>query len=277
MWACNQEQAMIIDIHTHTFPDELAPRAIKALSEESEVPAFTDGANDGLRASMRLAGIDKSAIMPIATKPAQVRSINSWALAVNQQYDDLICFGTLHPMQDDWAAEIEQLVADGIPGIKFHPDYQDFFVDDSKMLPIFCALADAGLIVLLHAGVDIGLPPPVHCTPERLARMLDAVPGLSVIAAHMGGYCCWDDVERYLIGRDLYFDTSYSLADLGAKRMMAIMRNHGIDKILFGTDSPWTDQSAEIAGIRAFSLSSDEKAAILGGNASLLLKSYITP
>ncbi len=268
---------MIIDIHTHTFPDELAPRAIKALSEESGVGAFTDGTNDGLRASMRLAGIAKSAIMPIATKPAQVRSINNWALTVNQKYKDLICFGTLHPGQNDWQDEIDQLVKDGIPGVKFHPDYQNFFVDDSNTLPLFRALADAGLIVLLHAGVDIGLPPPVHCTPERLARMLNAVEGLTVIAAHMGGYSCWADVERYLTGRDLYFDTSYSLADLGAERMTAMIRNHGVEKILFGTDSPWTSQSEEVAGIQALALSGDEIAAILGGNAAHLLKSYLTP
>jgi predicted TIM-barrel fold metal-dependent hydrolase len=87
----------------------------------------------------------------------------------------------------------------------------------------------------------------------------------------MGGYECWDDVERYLVGRDLYFDTSYSLADLGPERMAALMRMHGIDRVLFATDSPWTDQASELAAIRALSLSDDEIAAVLGGNAARLL------
>jgi predicted TIM-barrel fold metal-dependent hydrolase len=262
---------MIIDIHTHAFPDELAPRAMQLLYEGCEVPPQTDGTCAGLIASMQAAGIDRSAIMPIATRPGQVRSINKWAAGVNKQYPELICFGTLHPQQDDMQAEIDRLVADGVPGVKFHPDYQEFFVDDPQWTPMYRGLADAGLIALFHAGVDIGLPPPVHCAPDRLARVLDAVPDLTVIAAHMGGYKCWEDVERYLAGRDLYFDSSYSLADMGPEAMAALMRAHGIERILFATDSPWTNQSDEVAGIRALDLTDDEIAAVLGGNASVLL------
>jgi hypothetical protein len=262
---------MIIDIHTHAFPDQLAARALQLLSDDSDVPPRTDGTCAGLIASMRSAGIDRSAIMPIATKPSQVRSINNWAAGVNRQYPELICFGTLHPQQDDLQAEIDRMVADGIVGVKFHPDFQEFFVDDPQWTLMYRALADAGLIVLFHAGVDIGLPPPIHCSPERLARALDAVPDLTVIAAHMGGYRCWEDVERYLAGRDLYFDSSYSLADMGLEAMVSLMRAHGTEKILFATDSPWTDQSEEVAGIRALDLTDDEIAAVLGGNASSLL------
>lgn len=263
---------MIIDIHTHTFPDELAPRALSTLTHNSEVLPFTDATCAGLLASMDSAGVDMSAIMPIATKPAQAQSINRWAVEIGQKYERLICFGTLHPQQDDWRAEIDRLAADGIPGIKLHPDYQNFYVDDPELTPIYQALADADLILMFHAGVDIGLPPPVHCTPDRLARVLDEVPALTVIAAHMGGYDCWDDVERYLVGRDLYFDTSYSLTDLGPERMVKLIHAHGVDQILFGTDSPWTDQSAEVAGIRALQLTEKEIAAVLGGNASRLLE-----
>lgn len=262
---------MIIDIHTHAFPDELAPRALRVLCENSGVAACTNGTCAGLVESMKRAGIDRSAIMPIATKPSQARSINSWAAGVNKQYPELICFGSLHPLQDNLCDEIDRLAADGMCGVKFHPDYQEFFVDAPEAIALYRELADAGLIVLFHAGVDIGLPPPVHCTPDRLARVLDAVPAMTSIAAHMGGYECWDDVERYLVGRDLYFDTSYSLADLGPECMAALMRMHGIDRVLFATDSPWTDQASELAAIRALSLSDDEITAVLGGNAARLL------
>lgn len=262
---------MIVDIHTHAFPDELAARALTALVGNCDVPALTDGTVAGLRASMRQAGIDRSAVMPIATKPSQVRGINQWAADVNRQFEDIISFGTLHPLMEDWQAEIERLANDGIPGIKLHPDYQDFFVDDPSLSPIYRALADAGLILMMHAGVDIGLPSPVHCTPDRLANVLDTVPELTIIAAHMGGYIMWDDVEKYLVGRDVYFDTSYSMADLGRERMTALIRSHGVDKILFGTDSPWTDQAAEVAGIRGLPFSDEEIGAVLGGNAERVL------
>jgi predicted TIM-barrel fold metal-dependent hydrolase len=277
---------MIIDIHTHAFPDEIAPRAIEALSKCSGVAPNTDGTLAGLSDSMRRAGISKSIVAPIATKPAQVASINRWAAESNRKQEvfrdlseaeipkhraDVICLGTLHPEQDDWGPDIEQLVADGIPGVKCHPDYQLFFVDDPNVTGMYRAVADAGLFVLFHAGVDIGLPPPVHCTPDRLARVMDAVPDLTIIAAHMGGYKCWDDVERYLAGRNLLFDTCYTIADLGADRMTALIKAHGVDRVLFGTDSPWTDQAAEVANIRALPLAPAEIDAVLGGNAVRLL------
>lgn len=261
---------MIIDIHTHAFPDALAPRAMEVLVGNSGTTPYSDGTCAGLRESMRKGGVSISLVAPIATKPSQARGINKWAVELCHS-DDLISLGSIHPMQDDWQAEIDALVADGIRGIKLHPDYQGFFVDEPRFVPMFKALADAKLVVLFHAGVDIGLPPPVHCPPDRLARLLDAVPDLTVIAAHMGGYECWDDVERYLVGRDLYFDTSYSLRDLGRDRMTAVIKAHGPNRILFGTDSPWTESVSEIPAIRALDLTPDEVEAILGGNAERLL------
>ena len=262
---------MLVDIHAHAFPDALAPRAMEVLSGNSGLQPSTDGTCSGLQISMNTAGIDLSVIAPIATKPSQVRGINAWAADVNSSNDDLICFGTLHPDQDDWQPEIEQMVASGIKGVKVHPDYQLFYVDEPRLIPIYQAIAHAGLILLFHAGVDIGLAPPVHCTPDRLAKALDAVPELVVIAAHMGGYKCWDDVQRYLTGRDLYFDTSYSLADLGADAMASMIRAHGVERVMFGTDAPWTEQAAEVNGIRALDLTEKEIEAVLGGNAKRLL------
>ncbi len=262
---------MIIDIHAHVFPDALAARAVAFLAQQAQIPAFTDGTCAALRESMRRAGIDLSVLAPIATKPAQARSINAWIAETNRAFPDLVGFGTLHPAQEDWAQEIERLVADGIRGVKLHPDYQEFFVDEARMLPIYRMLADAGLMVLMHAGVDVGLPGDTHCPPERLARVLDAVPQVTMIASHMGAWRQWEGVERCLAGRDLYFDTSYSLAEMGADLFLRILRAHGAERVLFGTDSPWSDQSAEIEAFHALPLTAAEKEAVLGGNASRLL------
>ena len=264
---------MIIDFHTHTFPDEIAARAIKQLAECAQIVPATDGTNSGLQASMKQANITISVIMPIATRKSQVTSINDWAIAVNNNYPGLRAFGTLHPQQSmaEWQHEINRLAAAGIRGVKMHPDYQTFFIDDPTVFGIFQALADAGLLLMLHAGVDIGYPDPVHCPPQRLAKMLDAVPACKVIAAHMGGYAQWDEVEKYLIGRNLFLDTCYSQIDLGNKRMSDLIRAHGSNKILFGTDSPWVDQATAVAGIHSLPLTSEEKEAILGENGRLLL------
>lgn len=262
---------MIIDIHTHIFPDELAPRAMETLKAQGGTRAYTDATAAGLRASMRLAGIDVSVIAMIATKPTQVRAINEWAAQISEQFPDLICLGTLHPQLTNWQEEIDWIVKAGLRGIKLHGDYQQFFIDEPSMLPVYRKLAESGLIMLLHAGEDIGWPPPVHCPPDRLAKVLDAVPELTVIAAHMGGYMMWDEVERHLVGRDVYLDTSFSLADMGSEQMASLIKAHGTERILFGTDSPWTDQKAEVAGIRALDLTDDEITAVLGGNTAELL------
>lgn len=262
---------MIIDIHTHCFPDAIVARAMQVLIANCGVQPVLNGTCDALCASMTASGVDRSVVAPIATKPSQARSINSWAAEINAAHSELISFGSIHPAQEDWREEIDSLVADGIKGIKFHPDYQEFYVDDPGVVPLYRALADAGLIVLFHAGIDIGLPPPVHCTPDRLARLLDAVPDLTVIAAHMGGYKCWEDVRCLLAGRDIYFDTSYTIQDLGAEPMTELIKAHGANKVLFGTDSPWTDQAEQIAVIRGLDLTEAEIDAILGGNAERLL------
>lgn len=263
---------MVIDFHTHTFPDSLAERAVAALADRARIAPHTDGTCASLVASMQRAGIDYAVTVPVATRPSQVRGINVLAMETRRRYPALFPFGSLHPAQEDWAEEIARMAGDGIRGVKFHPDYQDFFVDAAGMLPVYRRLAAHDMIVLFHAGVDIGLPPPVHCPPERLARVLDAVPELTIVAAHMGGYQCWEAVETLLAGRPIYFDTCYSLADLGAERMLHLIRAHGATRILFGTDSPWTGQAVELALMRQLGLTPNELQAVLGGNAARLLQ-----
>jgi hypothetical protein len=213
----------------------------------------------------------------VATRPQQVRTINAWAAeqeairCSSRQPEQLMFFGTLHPDLENWREEIGRIKKDGLRGIKFHPDYQSFFVDEERMWPVYEALFQESLIILFHAGEDVGLPPPVHCTPERLARVLRRFPGSRIIAAHMGGYLCWEGVARHLVGKEIYFDTSFSFAGLGAAGMARLIRSHGPEKVLFGTDSPWTSQRESLASIQGLDLPPDAKERILYRNAVLLL------
>lgn len=260
---------MIIDFHAHCFPDNIAARATAKLHNDTGLQMFNAGTAEALDTSTRLAGIDLAVIQPIATRPAQTVTINRWALASSS--DRLASFGTLHPLYAGWREEIAWLSGNGFRGIKLHPEYQAFFVDDPRCLPIYEAAFAAGLAILFHAGVDVAYSGPWRCPPERMARVIDTFPGAPVVAAHMGGYRFWDDTEKYLLGRDIYLDTSFSLPELGAGRMTAMIRAHGAGKILFGTDSPWTDQRTELEGILSLDLRSDERNLILGGNAAKLL------
>lgn len=260
----------VIDIHTHIFPDDLAERALKQLTSRSGEKAYTDGTAAGLEESMRKYGVERSVTLPVSTRPGQTPSINAYV--ISHPSPRLIHFGTLHPDYENLDQEIEKLVRHGIKGVKFHPDYQNFFVDEERMFPIYERVADAGLIALFHAGLDIGLPDPIHAPPERLARVLDRVPNLTVIAAHFGGFQMWNEVERHLIGRDVWLETSFTLAWLPREDFVRMARRHGIQRVLFGTDSPWADQGEEIQRLLHSGLSPAELQAVFHDNAVRILK-----
>ncbi len=260
----------IIDIHTHVFPDHLAERAVKQLAGRSGETAFIDGTAAGLEASMRRHGIAYSVTQPVSTKASQVPNVNDFAVALNAR-PPLINFGTLFPEYEGNAAEIRRLREAGIQGVKFHPDYQAFYADEERMVPLYREMARAGLIAFFHAGVDIGLGPPYHGNPDRIARVLELVPELTVVAAHLGGYEMWDDVEKYLVGKNLYLDTSYTLTHIPPDQFLRIIRNHGVDRILFGTDSPWADQGVEIELVEKSGLTGSELDAVFYVTAAKLL------
>lgn len=261
----------IIDAHAHTFPDDLAARAIKHLIGNSGETAFTDGTVRGLKESMRHNGIEFSVSLPVSTRPGQTPSINTFAMA-GLGDREIVPFGTVHPDYADYRTEIARLRDAGIQGVKFHPDYQEFFVDEERLFPIYEALMEAGLIVLFHAGVDIGLKPPYHCLPDKLARVLELFPRMKVIAAHFGGFQMWDEVDRHLVGRNLYLETSYTLAWLDHGKFVDMARRHGMERVLFGTDSPWADQGREVELIGQSGLTDEELDKVFFANAARLLK-----
>jgi len=259
----------VVDFHTHCFPDELAPRAMSKLAAAANIPFFSDGTTAGLKRSMDQAGIDVSVVLSIATKAEQVTNVNTWTARI--QESRLIAFGSLHPDTADWQQEVNRMVSLGIRGVKFHPDYQDFYIDDPRMFEIYDGLVRAGLIILFHAGLDAAYEPPFRCTPPRLARVVDAFPSGKFVAAHLGGYKHWDEVEEHLVGRNLYFDTSFSLGHMEAAQWRRICENHGFDKILFGTDSPWADQTEQLDLLRAQRLPAGAFSQVTCANAVRLL------
>ena len=254
----------IIDIHTHVFPDEVASRAVSLLGQTSGIQPSLDGTTTALRKSMRTAGINRCALMPIATKLQQVARINQWIAGLDREY--FIPFGTIYPPAGDFDGQINQILELNLPGIKLHPDYQDFYPDDESVFPLYDILQKNGLIVLMHCGRDPSFEG-IHTPPHSIRRIIDTFPDLILIAAHFGGYQVWDDVERYLIGTPVFLETSYTLPFLAADRFVAMARAHGIERVLFGTDSPWTDQREEIDKIKACGLSKDERERIFHLNA----------
>jgi len=260
---------LIIDFHTHCFPDELAVKAVASLSEKGGIPAMLDGTLSDLKRSMKVNRITASVVFNIATKPSQAAKINDWAALT--QDECIIPFGSIHPHCGDWENELKRIKELGLKGIKFHPEYQDFYVDDEAMFPIYELAFELGLVIAFHAGEDIGFEPPYHCTPERLDTLLNRFKGGKIVAAHMGGYKHWDEVEKCLVGKDIYFDSSFAVGIMDSEQARRIIYNHGYDKIVFGSDSPWKDQGWSVQCIKSLCLAPEIEEAIFYKNAVKLL------
>ena len=262
---------MVIDFHTHAFPDELAAKAIFTLTNEIDnlYPPVHDGTLSGLVANMDAWNIDISVVAPVITKPSQFIKTNEWAASI--QSDRIISLGGIYPHTDDYKRDIDYVVELGLKGLKFHAEYQNFIVDDGRMLKIYDYALSKGLILLHHAGFDPAFPPPFRSTPQQFAKIVKAMRGGVIVAAHLGGHAQWDDVEKYLAGTDIYLDTSMGFEYFPPDQFLRIAGKHGADKILFASDSPWSNAKSEIERLKSLPLSEKDIAAILGGNAEYIL------
>lgn len=277
---------MIIDFHTHTFPDRIAANAIGKLQQASHSAAFSDGTMGGLQASMQAAGIDWSVVLPVATNPVKVGSMNDLSAQLTGK-DGLIYFGCIHPEMEGAEQELTRMAALGLKGVKIHPVYQGVDIDDVRFVRILAKAGELGLVVVMHAGDDIGFPGVVRCSPEMTRRALQQVGGVKLICAHMGGWRNWERVVDCLADTSAMIDTAFSLGSitpleqgyyapqqlqmLDEECFCQLVRAFGSQRVVFGTDSPWADQAESLRQFKALPLTDEEKTAILGGNARRLL------
>lgn len=267
---------MLIDFHTHIFPEKIAAGAVRSLSDSivryqgKRYRHYTRGTKVSILSSMNRDGTDISVILPIATKPTQTNTINKFAKSIGS--DRVISFGSLHPQQDDWESILENLAEDGFKGIKLHPEYQSFYIDSPRSIDILKKAESLGLYVVLHTGFDHGMPPPAHCQPDRLKNVLEYVSGEYIIAAHLGAFGNWDEVEKHLVGTPINFDTAVISKFISPEQCRRIITNHGSEKIVFGSDSPWSNAGAERDFILSLGLTEEENNNIFYKNAVRILK-----
>ena len=275
---------MVIDFHTHVYPDKIAEKTIKTLMDSApDVKIYTKGTLNALLESMKNAGIDKSVILPVATRKGQFDTINKFALELNRTCKNLVSFGGIHPDDDNIEEKIKFLKDNGFKGVKIHPDYTDTFVYDERYIKIIKECAKQGLKIVTHAGADPAFNV-IHCHPEKARQILEKIHAETgtkepfMIFAHLGGIRVHEDVKKYLLGSNCYLDISCSFSELGSwcdtteKEVAKVIKIHGANKILFATDSPWNDQKAYLEHFRSMKeLSDTEKELILYQNAEKIL------
>lgn len=265
---------LLIDFHTHLFPDRIAGKALRRLSDTCSLTPVTDGTVSGTLEKLDAWGVDKAVVMHIATNPAQQENVNTFAGQVNGRR--LISFGSVHFESPQALDELRRISRMGLPGIKLHPDYQGFDCTDKRLYPIYDAVSQLGLLCCFHAGFDPYSPNHVHSAPAGFRQILRDFPRLRMICAHFGSMRMWDEVESELCGRRVYFDTSFSARSISPQQAQRIIGKHGAENIVFGSDCPWESARDTFRFIDSLDLSDAQKERIFYKNALDLLSCHET-
>ena len=262
---------MIIDFHAHCFTDKIASAAMSSLSARTGgFRHFSDGTLDGLKRSLAVAGVDGAVVLNIATNPLKASVVNDYAAAINDPANHIYAFGSVHPDSPDVLEELERIKSLGLKGVKFQPAFQGFRAEEERMIPIYRQINKLGLITTFHCGEDLGFED-CYINPESLAHAMRYFTDVPVIAAHFGGYMLWRDVEKYLLNTSVYLDTSFSYSRLPMPIARKIASSFGPKRILYGTDTPWTDMELELGFVRSIGFDEAGLDDVLGGNAMRLL------
>ncbi len=264
---------MIIDFHTHAFPNALAHRALSSLAKWVGYEPYADGTCDDLIAKMDASGVDKAVVCNIATNPRQQTNVNNFALETARTHADrLIPLGSINPYADNAKEELARIKEGGLCGVKLHPDYMGVAIDEAAYDTIFDECAELDLFIVIHAGFDVYSPKRICATPDRILRRLSRNPRTKLVCAHYGGNMMWTEVEHKLCGKNLWIDTSMGVLEgLSPEQARRIITSHDENKVLFGTDSPWCGMKQNIDFIRSLGLSSDLLEKIFHKNAEALV------
>jgi predicted TIM-barrel fold metal-dependent hydrolase len=259
---------MIIDAHTHIFPEKSAENILRITSKKFKVKVYGKGTASDLIAQMDENGVNYAVIHMVAVNPKATHMINTWLINLSQPR--FIKFGTLHPHQQDYKQEIERLKGHNVRGVKLQPDVQGFTVDNKELTyPLYEELANRGLTVMFHVG---GNPVPranQRSTPQMVLRVAKDFPELTIIAAHLGGLNMWDEVLTTLAGREnVFMETSMTYENIPPATAEKIIRKHNPKKIFFGTDYPFAPIKSCLERAQKVSfLKQKEKEDLMGLNA----------
>ena len=258
-----------VDFHTHAFPDDLAAKAIPHLETEGNIKAFLNGTVADLLRSMDRSGIEKSLICSIATKPSQFHSILDWSKSIRT--NRIIPLPSVHPKAVNLREQLHIIHKEGFVGIKLHPYYQDFFIDDENLEEMYEALIEHDLLVVMHTGFDIAFPRVELCGPTQVLKICNKFPELKLITTHLGAWDQWDEVRELLIGKQIYMELSYALDFLEPQVAREMITSHPPEYLLYGSDSPWSDQKNSLDLLRALNLEQKLFQRITKDNAESLL------
>jgi len=262
-----------IDFHTHIFPDKIAKQAMDALAADSGAyRPQTDGTLKGLQESMKRADISASLVANIATKPSQMNPILEYCKEIgSSSIYPLVSFSPSNSPE-----EVEDMLGQAqnakIRGVKLHPQYQNFNIDDKWMYGFYELVASCGLFVMFHSGFDMAFPGNTQADVERVKKVADWFKDLTIVCTHVGGWKQWERIGCLSDCANVYTETSLTLNEVSDEEFIRLINHFDEDRVLFGSDSPWTDQREMLKRTEALKLSDSRKEKLFYKNAAALLR-----
>jgi predicted TIM-barrel fold metal-dependent hydrolase len=245
---------------------------MKHLEGEGDIKAHLDGRVSSLLQSMDKNGIDKSIVCSIATKPSQFEPIIEWSKKIRS--DRIIPFPSIHPEDTQALDHLSEIKGEGFTGVKFHPYYQDFSIDEERMFPVYEKVLKDNLMIVMHTGFDFAFERMRIADPVKILKVYDEFPGIKLVTTHLGAWDDWNEVEKHLIGKNIYMEISFSLEFLEKEKAKSLIQSHPKEYIFFGTDSPWTDQGNTLSLLKKLELGHELESQILHNNALKLIEEH---
>ena len=263
----------IFDMHTHTYPELLAARASSNLGKFYNFTVDHDGTIADLMRTSAEGGVSGFLILGVATKANQVRHVNeslaSDITLAKEHGFQAFGFAAMHQDQDteSFEEELNAALSSGLCGVKLHPDIQHVTIDDERLYPLYDMLEERSLPLYLHMGDD--RPEYRYSEPQRLRRIHELFPNLTVGASHFGGYKAWDDAVTYLKGvENIFFDASSTLWVMTPEFARHMIDKLGAENIMFGTDYPVTTAKEYLELFDRVKMTDKEREMILWDNAA---------
>lgn len=252
----------IIDAHAHIFPDKIAQKAAKSIGDFYGLSMYSDASSKSLVHHEEKIEIERVLVCSSALVPTQVESINDFIHKECLEHKEFIGFASMHRDYENFEEELDRVKEMGLYGVKFHHDMQQISIDDPKQFPIYKAMSDRGLKLLLHMGDDRY----DYTTPKRMLHIAKEFEDLQIIASHFGGYRRWE--EAYAIPRleNVHYDTSSTLFLMNKDTALRFIDHFGPDRYFFGTDFPMWNPEQEIKRFMKLGLDDSTNQMILYDN-----------
>ncbi|REJ93856.1 MAG: amidohydrolase [Planctomycetota bacterium] len=246
----------IIDVHSHawTYPDHF--------SDDFREQARRAKAGTELDLTVRLEDYERLSVPDVRTIVfgGKARLSGLWvddryvAEYVAQRPETLIGFLSLDPTQDGWEDELRAGHNElGLRGIKLMPMYAGFRPDDERLDPLWGYASDHGLPVLLHTGTTFISQAPLEFTlPRHLDRVATRFPQVKLILAHLGHPYEGECIAVIRKHPNAFADISaLHYRPFQLYHSLMLVQEYGVwDKLLFGTDYPFTNVQATLDGVR---------------------------